>query len=59
MLKIPESMYGKGPKNNPAPEKDWRTSGNHAYGDADLRMLNPAPEAYPSVVITLSSKRSK
>ena len=59
MLKIPESMYGKGPKNNPAPEKDWRNSGSHAYGDADLRMLNPEKELYPSVVITYSAKKGK
>ncbi len=39
MLKIPASMYGKGPKNNPSPGKSWDTSGEHAYGDARLRNL--------------------
>lgn len=39
MMKIPASMYGKGPKNNPAPKKSWDTSGNHAYGDAKIRGL--------------------
>lgn len=38
-LKIPASMYSKGPKNNPTPGKSWDTSGEHAYGDAKLRML--------------------
>jgi len=41
MLKIPESMYGKGPQNNPSPNKSWDTSGDHAYGDSRIRMLNP------------------
>lgn len=47
-LKIPAHMYSKGPKNNPAPAKSWDTSGNHAYGDAELRMLK-RPGQEPSV----------
>lgn len=42
-MKVPNSMYGKGPKNNPAPHKSWDTSGSRAYGDAEIRMLNPSP----------------
>ncbi len=44
MLKIPESMYGKGPKNNPSPGKSWDTSGSKAYGDSELRNLREAPK---------------
>jgi hypothetical protein len=44
MLKIPDSMYSKGPKNNPSPGKSWDTSGSRAYGDSDIRMLQPMPK---------------
>lgn len=49
MLKIPDSMYGKGPKNNPAPAKSWDTSGEHAYGDSQLRMLKQPQGKEPYV----------
>lgn len=49
MLKIPQSMYGKGPKNNPAPAKGWDTSGEHAYGDSQLRILKQAASPEPLV----------
>lgn len=42
-LKIPEKMINQGPKNNPSPGKNWQTSGSRAYGDAEIRMLNPEP----------------
>lgn len=44
MFKVPESMYSKGPKDNPAPAKSWDTSGSRAYGNSEIRMLNPEPE---------------
>ena len=44
MLNIPKSMYGKGPKDNPAPSKSYDTSGSRAYGDAQIRMLAPTQE---------------
>lgn len=44
MLKIPEHMYSKGPKNNPAPGKNPDTTGNRAYGDSDLTLLTGGPE---------------
>lgn len=42
-MEVPKSMYGKGPQNNPAPAKSWDTSGSRAYGNAEIRMLNPEP----------------
>lgn len=50
MLKIPQYMYGKGPKNNPAPAKSWDTSGVHAYGDAKIRSLNAGSSPEPVVI---------
>lgn len=59
-LKIPESMYSKGPKNNPAPAKKWDTSGSRAYGDAELRMLNPPPPPMPTLAdVMITVKRKK
>jgi hypothetical protein len=47
MLKVPDYMYGKGPKNNPAPGKSWDTSGSYAFGDAALRNLTRDNSAEP------------
>ncbi len=59
MLKIPESMYSKGAKNNPTPGKSWETSGSRAYGDAQLRMLNPPPEPVTMGMLTIKVERKK
>ena len=63
MLKIPKSMYGKGPKNNPAPKKSWDTSGEHAYGDSKLRNLprvdGPEPYECPQEFVDLTTLRMK
>ncbi len=62
-LKIPKSMYGKGPKNNPAPAKSWDTSGEHAYGDSQIRLLNqpqgpePSQDAQELVTLTILKKK--
>lgn len=63
VMKIPNSMYGKGPKNNPAPRKSWDTSGEHAYGDAELRMLRQpqgfTPFVDPQELVDLTTLRKK
>lgn len=58
MLKIPNSMYGKGPKNNPAPMKSWDTSGDRAYGDSRIRMLTPESDMpkLGQIMVSLTKK---
>ena len=58
-MPVPKSMYGKGPKENPAPNKSWDTSGSRAYGDSQIRLLNPEPEMpkFASLTISVMKKR--